>query len=108
MTQEMDEAHYFSNGNVAECEPPSKLIYNFEGVVKCKTDEGEVKKEPLNLENTMWASTVVASQKIIGIIIYTGKETRARMNSSTPKVKIGILDNELNKSNIYLFFHGNF
>ena len=104
MTQEMDEANYFSNGNVAECEPPSKLIYNFEGVVKCKTVEGEVKKEPLNLENTMWASTVVASQKIIGIIIYTGKETRARMNSSSPKVKIGILDKELNKSNIYLFF----
>ena len=40
----------------------------------------------------MWASTVVASMKVIGIIIYTGKETRARMNSSSPKVKIGILD----------------
>jgi phospholipid-translocating ATPase len=104
MTQEMDETNYFSNGNVAECEPPSKLIYNFEGVVKCKNDEGVVKKEPLNLENTMWASTVVASQKIIGIIIYTGKETRARMNSSTPKIKIGILDKELNQSNVYLFF----
>ena len=103
MTQQMDESSFF-NGHVAECEPPSKLIYNFEGVIKFKTDEREVKKEPLNLENTMWASTVVASQKIIGIIIYTGKETRARMNSSTPKVKIGILDDELNRSNIYLFF----
>ena len=103
LTQIMPEINYFINYNVAECEPPSKLIYNFEGVIKYKNDEGEIKKEPLNLENTMWASTVVASQKIIGIIIYTGKETRARMNSSTPKVKIGILDDELNRSNVYLF-----
>ena len=103
LTQIMPEVNYFINYNVAECEPPSKLIYNFEGVIKYKNDEGEIKKEPLNLENTMWASTVVASQKIIGIIIYTGKETRARMNSSTPKVKIGILDDELNRSNVYLF-----
>ena len=103
LTQIMPEINYFINYNIAECEPPSKLIYNFEGVIKYKNDEGEIKKEPLNLENTMWASTVVASQKIIGIIIYTGKETRARMNSSTPKVKIGILDDELNRSNVYLF-----
>ena len=103
-SQKMEEAQLFIYGYLAECEPPSKLIYNFEGVVKYRTDGGEIKKEPLNLENTMWASTVVASQKIIGIIIYTGKETRARMNSSSPKVKIGILDDELNRSNIYLFF----
>ena len=51
----------------------------------------------------MWASTVVASEKIIGIVIYTGKETRARMNSSSPKLKIGILDQELNTLNKYLF-----
>lgn len=51
----------------------------------------------------MWASTVVASQRVIGIIIYTGKETRAKMNLSRAKVKIGILDKELNKSNFYLF-----
>ena len=52
----------------------------------------------------MWASTVLASQKIIGIVIYTGKESRARMNSSNPKLKIGVLDEELNRTMIYLFF----
>ena len=49
-------------------------------------------KEPLGFENTMWAITVVASQKIIGIVIYTGKEARAKMNYSIPKIKVGILD----------------
>ena len=103
LTQQMEEVQFFTSNGFAECEPPSKLIYNFEGVVSCRTEEGS-KKEPLNLENTMWASTVVASMKVIGIVIYTGKETRARMNSSTPKNKIGILDQELNRANVYLFF----
>ena len=103
MTQNMENSHFFTSDSYVECEPPSKLIYNFQGVVYCKTENGP-KKEALNLENTMWASTVVASMKVIGIVIYTGKETRARMNSSTPKMKIGILDQELNKSNMYLFF----
>ena len=87
------------NGKL-ECEPPSKLIYNFEGTLTINNNI----KEPLNLENTIWASTVIASQGVIRIVIYTGKESRARMNSSTPKLKIGILDKELNKSNVYLFF----
>ena len=102
VTQAMNEIQFFTSEAFAEYEPPSKLIYNFQGVIQCKTEEGE-KKEPLNLENTMWASTVVASQKVIGIVIYTGKETRAKMNSSSPKVKIGILDNEINRLNVYLF-----
>ena len=102
VTQGMNEAQLFTSDAYAEYEPPSKLIYNFQGVIRCKTEEG-IKKEPLNLENTMWASTVVASQGVIGIVIYTGKETRAKMNSSSPKVKIGILDNEINRLNMYLF-----
>ena len=102
ITQQMSEVQLFTSDSYAECEPPSKLIYNFQGVINCRTEDGP-KREPLNLENTMWASTVVASMKVIGIVIYTGKETRARMNSSTPKMKIGILDLELNRSNMYLF-----
>ena len=103
LTQEKSDDDLANIDGYIEYEPPSKLIYNFEGVIKCRNLEGYWKKEPLNLENTMWASTVVASDKIIGIIIYTGKETRARMNSSVPKLKIGILDQELNRSNVYLF-----
>ena len=102
VTQGMKEIDLFTSDAFAEYEPPNKLIYNFQGIIRCKTEEGN-KKEPLNLENTMWASTVVASQKVIGIVIYTGKETRAKMNSSSPKVKIGILDNEINRANVYLF-----
>ena len=51
----------------------------------------------------MWESTILATQKVIGIVIYTGKETRARMNSSIPKIKLGIVDHELNMVTFYLF-----
>ena len=103
LTQEKSERDLVYMNGYIQYEPPSKLIYNFEGVLKYQNDQGVMQKEALNLENTMWASTVVASQKIIGIVIYTGKETRAQMNSSTPKIKIGILDDELNTLNKYLF-----
>ena len=103
-TQEKTERDLVYMDGYIQYQPPSKLIYNFEGVMKFQNAQGLMRKEPLNLENTMWASTVVASKKIIGIVIYTGKETRAQMNSSTPKYKIGILDQELNRLNIYLFF----
>ena len=99
-TQKMSQLEIVKCNGKLECEPPSKLIYNFEGTLTINNNI----KEPLNLENTIWASTVIASQGVIGIVIYTGKESRARMNSSTPKLKIGILDIELNKSNVYLFF----
>ena len=98
-TQNMTEEELINYDGKLECSAPSKLIYNFEGILHLIHGQ----KEPLNLENTMWASTVLASQKILGIVIYTGKESRAIMNSSTPKLKIGILDEELNTTNKYLF-----
>ena len=83
--------------------PPSKNIYSFEGVINFVNHDGTLQKESLNLENTLWASTILASEKAIGIVIYTGKETRVQMNSSAPKIKFGILDFELNYLNKLLF-----
>ena len=103
LTQNLKEHEMLDLNGLIEYEAPSKLIYNFEGLLAAKNNEGNIIKEALGLENTMWANTVVASQKIIGIVIYTGKETRARMNSSSPKIKMGILDHELNMVTFYLF-----
>ena len=102
VTQNLNENEILHLNGLINYEPPSKFIYNFEGLLVAKINDNII-KEALGLENTMWASTVVASQKIIGIVIYTGNETRARMNSSIPKIKIGILDQELNIITFYLF-----
>jgi phospholipid-translocating ATPase len=57
----------------------------------------------LNVENTMWAATVVASSMALGLVIYTGRETRAVMNASQPVSKIGLLDHEINNLSKLLF-----
>eukprot|EP00866_Antonospora_locustae_P001524 jgi/Antlo1/1524/1815 len=57
---------------------------------------------PLYLENTMWMNTVLATGQVIGMVMYTGKETRAMQNTSKPKIKFGIFETELNKYAIFL------
>ncbi|UZJ51883.1 hypothetical protein CBS101457_001203 [Exobasidium rhododendri] len=52
---------------------------------------------PLTAENLLWANTVLAAGSVIGLVVYTGKETRAVMNTSHPSTKMGILDLEVNK-----------
>ena len=53
--------------------------------------------EALNVENTLWMNTVLASGTAIGFVIYTGKDTRAVMNTSHPETKVGLLDQEINR-----------
>eukprot|EP01135_Chromosphaera_perkinsii_P007842 Nk52_evm34s1020 gene=Nk52_evmTU34s1020 len=78
-------------------EAPRKAIYDFVGrYTQFDSSLGEL-KEPLSLDNTLWANTVVASGKAIGLVIYTGAETRSVMNTSTPHTKTGLLDTEMNR-----------
>lgn len=52
----------------------------------------------------MWANTVLASSGfILGMVVYTGKETRAQMNAREPNTKFGKLDFELNRLSKLLF-----
>lgn len=61
------------------------------------------KESPLSIENTFWANTVVASGTAIGIVIYTGPETRSMMNNNEPRSKVGLLDYEVNELTKLLF-----
>lgn len=55
--------------------PPNDFIYDFKGYM---LDEDTQHKEPLSLDNTLWANTVLASTGFIwGMVLYTGIETRA-------------------------------
>jgi magnesium-transporting ATPase (P-type) len=52
--------------------------------------------EGLSIENTMWMNTVLATGNALGLVIYTGADTRSVMNTSVPDTKVGIIDMELN------------
>lgn len=60
-------------------------------------------KEPLNLENTLWASTVVASGTVVGCAIYTGSDTKSQLNTDEKTIKLGRIDQELNYYLKWLF-----
>ena len=45
----------------------------------------------------LWANTVLAAGSAVGLVVYTGKETRAVLNTSEPGTKMGSLEKEINK-----------
>ena len=82
-----------------EAEPPRREIYDFVATIV----DGRGRKEPLTLENTLWANTVVASGQAICVVVYNGSDTRSISNTSTPQSKIGKLDHEVNRMSKMLF-----
>uniref|UniRef100_A0A8C7YB77 Phospholipid-transporting ATPase n=1 Tax=Oryzias sinensis TaxID=183150 RepID=A0A8C7YB77_9TELE len=81
---------------------PQLDIHSFEGNFTREDSDPQI-QESLSIENTLWASTVVASGTVIGVVIYTGKETRSVLNTSSAKNKVGLLDLELNRLTKALF-----
>ena len=81
-------------------EKPQRDIHSFIGTFS--KQEGS-EEESLDLQNTLWANTVVAAGSATGIVVYTGCETRSVMNNSQPRSKIGLLDIEINGLTKVLF-----
>ncbi|KAG0262533.1 putative aminophospholipid-translocase [Actinomortierella ambigua] len=92
-----DEALMDLNGASVYADAPHKDIHSFIGNFTREGDGPGLRTDPLNVENTLWANTVIASGNAIGFVIYTGRDTRAVMNTSHPKTKIGLLDSEVNR-----------
>lgn len=81
-------------------EKPQKDIHSFIGTFAKQIGSEE---ESLDVENTLWANTVVAAGTATGIVVYTGCETRSVMNNSQPRSKVGLLDMEINGLTKVLF-----
>lgn len=72
---------------------PERSIHKFLGKVTYKGSSSN----PLSVDNTLWANTVLASSGYcIACVVYTGRDTRQAMNTTTPKVKTGLLELEIN------------
>lgn len=81
--------------------PPTDQIYDFKGYYESESGQ----REGLSLENTLWSNTVLASTGfILGLVVYTGLETRSLMNARNANTKVGRLDLEMNKMSKFLFF----
>ncbi|KAF2361694.1 P-type ATPase subfamily IV [Trinorchestia longiramus] len=84
-------------------EKPQKDIYSFIGTFSKGEGDGSVREEPIGVENTVWSGTVVASGRLLGVVVYTGRDTRAVMNSAAPRSKVGLLDLQINNLTKLLF-----
>ena len=52
---------------------------------------------PLTIDNTAWANTVLASSTIVlGVVVYTGAQTRQSLSTSSSRSKVGLLELEIN------------
>ncbi|XP_008558016.1 probable phospholipid-transporting ATPase IIA isoform X1 [Microplitis demolitor] len=102
LTQKLDhDSQLFEIKASLYVEKPQKDIHGFIGTF---TREDEVNsEESLGVDNTLWANTAVASGSALGIVVYTGHETRSLMNHSAPRSKVGLLDKEINQLTKVLF-----
>jgi phospholipid-translocating ATPase len=96
------DAELFEVSSHLFAEKPQKDIHSFIGTFTRQTEP--VAEDSLNIENTVWTNTVVASGTALGVVIYTGYETRSVMNTSKPNMKVGLLDLEVNTLSKILFF----
>lgn len=75
-----------------QAQPPNKDIHTFLG----NLTYGDI-TVGLTVDQTLWTNTVLSSGTCIGCVIYTGKDTKQAMNTSSPSVKTGLLELEINR-----------
>lgn len=56
----------------------------------------DVEETGISLENTLWANCVISAGNAVGVVVYSGRETRSVMNNSMPRSKVGLIDLEIN------------
>nr|XP_018266345.1 phospholipid-translocating ATPase [Kwoniella dejecticola CBS 10117]OBR88503.1 phospholipid-translocating ATPase [Kwoniella dejecticola CBS 10117] len=98
-TQKLGEKGVGSVEGSLFADPPIKDIHTFYGILTLRSltpGPSEDQTIPLNVENVLWANTVLAAGSAVGLVVYTGKETRAVLNTSEPETKMGTLEREVN------------
>ncbi|BFU18901.1 phospholipid-transporting P-type ATPase, putative [Entamoeba histolytica HM-1:IMSS-B] len=100
-TQKMDIQTICNSQFELNVEAPHADVYSFQGTIRINEDP---KIYSLNVENTAWANTIVASDEMCALVIYTGNDTRlARNRKQSGNVKRGKTEDEVNFLSKILF-----
>ena len=76
-------------------EAPQKSIHTFKGFLRT----GAEVEEPLNSKNFLLRGTVLKNTSwVLGVVVYTGPETRMVMNSRKAKAKYANIEQVINRS----------
>jgi phospholipid-translocating ATPase len=91
-----DEESLLSQTFSVTAEPPMKDLYKFNGTL-AQSSTTPRQECGVGAESMMWANAVLASGPyIVGLVLYTGIETRQAQNTSKARVKFGLLEHEIN------------
>lgn len=96
LTDKITDINKLINNISLIVDKPTKSIHNFNGKLIYHQSSANNKTVPLTVDQTLWANTVLASGTAVGIVIYTGVETRQLMNTTMSGVKTGLLELEIN------------
>jgi len=103
-TNQLDEKGIGDISGKIYAEAPTKIMHSFVGSLSLDGQE----HKPLNLENlVMRGTTLQNTQYAIGIVVYTGYDTRIVMNSAPAPSKMSRVELMTNKLIVgVLFFQG--
>lgn len=83
-----------------KCEDPNPMIYQFSGIMKISQGVNALSSDQFLLRGTSLKNT----DWIVGLVIYTGHESKIMLNSSKSKVKYSSNEKQMNDQIVYLFF----
>lgn len=96
VTQPISDVYRLVNHILLIVACPTKSIHSFDGKLIYHQTSANSKTVPLTVDQTLWANTVLASGTAVGIVVYTGVETRQLLNTTMLGVKTGLLELEIN------------
>lgn len=89
-----------------EYEKPNDQLYNFDGALYIKDDafSGKYEKVPVDIKNVLLRGCTLRNTKYIhGFVVFTGKQTKLRMNANNVPMKRSDLERSVNKAIILIF-----
>lgn len=91
-----------------ECEMPNSNLHNFRGRASIKQAPGDPGKIlPITMNQMLLRGCMLKnSHSVLGLVVYTGKDTRIQMNSAAAPLKIGSFDHFLNMQASFWQFVG--
>lgn len=86
-----------------ELQPKRQRQYDPHDQATQSATSDQVQSAPLNIDNTVWANTVLASScNVLAVVVYTGPQTRQALSTSPSRSKTGLLEYEINSLTKFL------
>jgi phospholipid-translocating ATPase len=99
---------------IIECDPPQPHLYTFTGSMKCyamkdapedpetpvnpeQMKDGMLFQIPISIKNVLLRGCMLRNTEwVLGLVIFSGADTKIRLNSGATPLKRSVLENKMN------------